>query len=381
MKKLFLTILLLTQPVYSFYGLEKIYNLFTSQLDKAYRAYQHQDFDQALNVYYDCMQDDPYNPQYNYNVGTVLYRQGKFLDAEQSFLRVLDKKMNCPQNLYQQAAFNLGNTYFEQKKWQDAVDAYDKVLLIDEHHENALYNKALALYKIQEELQNNQKHDEQDDESCSCNNPDQKDDAQKQQSQSSQDAQSGQEKSSDGLNQSEKKSLQDQYEDQKNKKSDVSQTDQDQEKSEQLDAEEQEKDQQNSDASGLSDEKDALKKSDNKEDNNLSEQEKSFDKQHKEDMQKDVLDGIDNSSYEDQKQQKDEEKQEGYEMIGKKQDDQLQDSLQNLYEKQASDDERLSDYHAQVMKTLEELEEKIQKHSIKSKVAAQSSRNHGKKGW
>jgi hypothetical protein len=98
-------------------------------------------------------------------------------------------------------------------------------------------------------------------------------------------------------------------------------------------------------------------------------------------MQKDVLDGIDNSSYEDQKQQKDEEKQEGYEMIGKKQDDQLQDSLQNLYEKQASDDERLSDYHAQVMKTLEELEEKIQKHSIKSKVAAQSSRNHGKKGW
>ena len=58
----------------------------------------------------------------------------------------------------------------------------------------------------------------------------------------------------------------------------------------------------------------------------------------------------------------------------------LKNTLQDQYESKASQDDRLSDYHASVMKSLEDLEEKVQKHIIKNKVAQGSGQN-GKKGW
>jgi hypothetical protein len=59
----------------------------------------------------------------------------------------------------------------------------------------------------------------------------------------------------------------------------------------------------------------------------------------------------------------------------------LQNEMQDQYESKTFEDERLNEYHASLIKTLEELEKKIQKHVIKNKVAMQGAGQNGKKGW
>jgi Ca-activated chloride channel family protein len=382
MKKFLLIILFSTQGLYSFFVLQNLYNMSMGKMYKAYRAYESENYEQALDLYDDSMQYDPYNPELNYNIGTVLYRQNKLQDAEQSFLRVLDKKSICSPELYKRAAFNLGNTCFQEKKWQDAIDAYDKVLAIDQHHEDALFNKALAWYKLQEELQKKEQKNEQQDQSCQCDNPEQQDGASEEKNQSS----SGQQQKDQQSTQSEKSDAKEQTVE-KNQKSDqkLEQQKNDQaQKSENGDSLEQVDDGVQSEQKSDEIESEEQKSHDLQEHQSQDplDQQQSLTEKQREDMQKDVLDGIDNLDYDYDKQEEvAEQKEKMHQMVPQKKEPELKNEFQQQYEEKASDDERLSDYHARVMKTLETLEEQIQKHTIKSKVAAQSSRDHGKKGW
>lgn len=59
------------------------------------------------------------------NDGVDLYKKGKITDAEVNFKKGVEKS---PKNL--QANFNLGDAYYKNKRYKEAIKAYQKALLV-----------------------------------------------------------------------------------------------------------------------------------------------------------------------------------------------------------------------------------------------------------
>ncbi len=116
MKLFFLCLCLLSTSCSAGYA-DWLQEIFLGRSYQAKTAYQKQDYDTALADLELCMDSDPYNPECNYNVGTVLYKQQKYSDAQEAFLRVIEDQHVVDQ-LKKQAYFNLGNCYYQQKLWQ-----------------------------------------------------------------------------------------------------------------------------------------------------------------------------------------------------------------------------------------------------------------------
>ena len=61
--------------------------------------------------------DNPHDPLVNYNLGVALYRSHKFDQAAKNFERVLHTKL-YDQELLKKTYFNLGNSYYQNAKFQ-----------------------------------------------------------------------------------------------------------------------------------------------------------------------------------------------------------------------------------------------------------------------
>ena len=344
----------------------------------AAQAYNQCDYEKALTVYHDLMNHDSYNPELNYNVGDVLYKQKKYIDAKQSFLRTIENA-EATSKLVEQAYFNVGNCCYQMEEWQQAIDAYERVIKINENNQQAHHNLGLARYKLKDQQLDNesQKNNQQE------NNENSSEQQEKGENQS-QDSQS--EKKSQSSNQSDQS-------DSKNKES-SNQADQEQQNMSK-------NDQEQSETKNGSDQQDRNQTSDSQEKEQGSQSNSS-----ESGKQSDEVDLNSEKSLQDKLQDKDPGKEEGSssevsdigqddkreqesvsdevdgkDMRGSYKKPELKNKLQDQYEGKASDDDRLTDYHASVMKTLEDLEEKIQKHVIKNKVAMQGTGQNAKKGW
>jgi len=386
-----------------------VQNLFASKQYQAAQAYIAQDYDQALTDFHELMNTDPYNPEYNYNVGNVLYKQQKYNDAKQSFTRAIDHARKSSK-LVEQAYFNTGNCCYQLEQWQDAVDAYEQVLQIDEDNQSAQHNLQLALYKLKEQQMKDQQQDQQQDKKSQEKNKE-KSDQNKDQCQNSQSDGDDEDQGDQGQSQQDKGQQQKKSGSQKNnqgqEKSDVdgdeeNQDGQSQEKSEQKNGQSdkqqsgQEKgfDQQGVDESDGAEESgedqldmnesdqqgdEGKKSSKNKLQDSGHEKEKSDDVMQNFDQTQGAKEDLQKFGQEDKNQAIDDDNKKEAAAAARKKPE-LKNELQNQYESKASDDNRLTDYHASVMKSLEDLEEKVQKHIIKNKVAQGSGQN-GKKGW
>lgn len=394
-----------TGPIDSF----NIFNFWKKQ--NAVKAYQVQDYDDALEIFHNLMDQDPYNPEYNYNVGDILYKQKKYQDAQSAFLRAAEKAIPSSK-LQEQALFNAANSAYQLEAWLQAVQDYQQVLKINEKNQEAQHNLQLALYKLQEqkmqdeeEKQQNQQQDQQqenaqkqqgeqmnDDKSSSQKNSSQDKDCgcEKSQNSGNDDGKSGEKKSEQGSSGNEKEKSQ-QGNQSKDQKKENDSTDENRENGEQQvqqkkDSEEgKESDQQKGDQQKNKEYQD--KGSQDKSDLDNLDAEKLTGTQNQnidEDETKDDFDQSEQASQdqvEDEKQDTHKQGQNQKKVVGAYKKPELKNELKDEYESKASDDDRLTDYHASVMKTLEDLEEKIQKHVIKNKVAMQGVGQHGKKGW
>lgn len=392
MKKIFLLFLFgcsncLAQSV-SWSPINWLQNILLGQQYEATQAYKQQDYDLALIKFHDLMNNDPYNSEYNYNVGDILYKQQKYSDAKKAFLRAIDHARKTSK-LAEQAYFNMGNSCYQLEEWHQAVDAYEQALKINEKNEQSRHNLQLALYKLQEQQskdkskQNQPKDNKQSDQSQN-----------KKENQSTKDTNQSENKSSDGQlqgtnqenikNNQQKKSSEQSEKDQKNmQKSDASEEKQsdlqgadDNQKNQ--DRSENEKEDQTKTSDDQAHEKDMERKQSSK--NQL--QDIGDEKQNYDDMTKKIDNTTQQANQGEQAAHQDmaHADNDKKEMGGYKKPE-LKNQLQDQYESKACDDERLTDYHASVMKTLEDFEEEIQKRVIKNKVAMQGPGQNGKKGW
>lgn len=110
-------------------------------------AYALQNYGEAEVAFQQATLDKPESPTTHYNLGTALYRQGKFREAALAFQVSLRKHTEETKNVPHLAHiyYNLGNAQFKTGDLTRAIESYKHTLRLDPQDTDAKYNLALAL--------------------------------------------------------------------------------------------------------------------------------------------------------------------------------------------------------------------------------------------
>ena len=120
-------------------------------MKSGHEAYVNQDYDAAVSAFQEAALNRPNNPIGHHNLGTALYKQGKFQHAANAFQTVL-LKVNVPNKAA--VHYNLGNAQFKMRDFSAAIASYRSSLRLNPHDEDAKHNLALALQQLETEQPN-----------------------------------------------------------------------------------------------------------------------------------------------------------------------------------------------------------------------------------
>jgi len=112
------------------------------ELRKGNALYAEQKYDEAQNVYRDALRKDPTSYTGMFNMGDALYKGKQFANAREA----MDASAKATTDKLQQAHayHNIGNTYLEEKKWEEAIAAYKQALRLNPTDADTKYNLAYA---------------------------------------------------------------------------------------------------------------------------------------------------------------------------------------------------------------------------------------------
>ncbi len=117
--------------------------------NSAISLYDQGNYEAAIDAYQAAAVNMPDAPEPYYNSASALAATGRLRAAEAALQEALDHldEDSGPQAepLVQQAYYNLGNIYYEQALYEDAVTAYREVLKRNPQNEAARHNYELAL--------------------------------------------------------------------------------------------------------------------------------------------------------------------------------------------------------------------------------------------
>ncbi|TBW27058.1 tetratricopeptide repeat protein [Gramella sp. KN1008] len=192
---------------------------------EAQEALSENDFASAEASYRKAISKDPSNLNARYNMGNLYYGKEKSVNAEQRLKEAAE--IAATKEEKHRIYHNLGNSYMQQEKYQEAVDAYKDALRNDPTDDETRYNLALAKRKLEKEGQGQDQN--QDQNSQDQNKEDQNQDQQQkdqQQDGGGDDQNQDQKPNDEGENEKDKKEG-DQNEDKEKDKGDEQQKDQD----------------------------------------------------------------------------------------------------------------------------------------------------------
>jgi len=118
----------------------------------------------------------PDRPELRYDLGAALYRLQQFPQAAEAFHRAAQRKDS---KIASDAWFNLGNSLFNEQKYDDAVKSYKNALILNHEDQEAKHNLELALRMKQ--IQQQQQQQEGDGENKQQQQQNQQQQQQKQQ--------------------------------------------------------------------------------------------------------------------------------------------------------------------------------------------------------
>ena len=149
--------------------------------------------EEALAAYDKAVTELPSDPGAHFNRGNALFALSRFEEASTEFLRATQA---AAPGLKSSAFYNLGNSYFKNDKYEDAIAAYRHALALEPANARAKWNLELALQKKKEddkkkedekENEDNQKDDKKQDQKDDKKQQEQKQQEQKQQEQKQQE--------------------------------------------------------------------------------------------------------------------------------------------------------------------------------------------------
>ncbi len=153
------------------------------------KLYEEGKYSEAAKVYQEGLTKKPNFGPGMFNLGNALYKQKNY-DAARQTLSVTARQSR-DRAVKANAHYNIGNSYMEEQKWQEAVNAYKQALKLNPQDEQAKYNLSYALQMLKKnqggggsdqnkDQQNQEEQDKQDQ---------QQDQDQKEQDQQNQDQQ------------------------------------------------------------------------------------------------------------------------------------------------------------------------------------------------
>jgi Ca-activated chloride channel homolog len=149
MKRFYIIILFLLPGAWLF-AQEKSY------VHKGNKLYQQQKYDEAEANYRTAVEKKGQNVEGNFNLGDALYKQKKFADAGEQFNKLAATGNN--KTLAAAAYHNLGNSFLENKKLEESIEAYKKALLNNPKDDQTRYNLAYAQEKLKKQQQQNKQN-------------------------------------------------------------------------------------------------------------------------------------------------------------------------------------------------------------------------------
>lgn len=95
----------------------------------------------------------------SYNLGNAVHKQQRFDEAIQNYHQAIGKTTD--KNVQSQLYYNMGNSYFEGKQYQESINAYKRSLKLNPNDDDAKYNLAYAYKKLKEQQQQQQQQKQQ----------------------------------------------------------------------------------------------------------------------------------------------------------------------------------------------------------------------------
>jgi Ca-activated chloride channel homolog len=177
------TVILLWVSTALFFGAAHA-DSFNGMVKKGNSAFTGGDFKQALEFYRQAEAERPETPELQYNIGSALYKEGKYEEAADKL-----EKSFVTEDIKNEAKghYNLGNVYYRTGDYQKAIASYQKALELAPDDIDAKYNLELARKMLKEQLKPQQQKDNKQQQQQ------QKDQQQKQDQQDKQDQQKQQE--------------------------------------------------------------------------------------------------------------------------------------------------------------------------------------------
>lgn len=191
------------------------------QVKKGNALYHKGQFDASIQEYEKALKSSPESPEINFNLGTALYKDERYVDAVAPLQKGL---LSHDPEVKKKAQFNLGNAYYglglqvEDKKVDEAIQVleeslrqFETLMNVNDKDQDARYNHDVVKKKL-EELKKKQQQQKQ-------NQKDQQQKAQNEQSEQQQQNPQNSEKKDDS-SASQQNSGQDQKPEEKNQKED-----------------------------------------------------------------------------------------------------------------------------------------------------------------
>jgi tetratricopeptide (TPR) repeat protein len=118
-------------------------------------AYRNNEFEKAAGLYRKSMeQQSQYGFQAKYNLANTLYKSGDYQGAREMYSSLLSDSLNSEtqSRLYH----NIGNTFMQEKNYEQGVSAYANALKLNPMDEDSRYNLSYALKMLKKQQQQQQ---------------------------------------------------------------------------------------------------------------------------------------------------------------------------------------------------------------------------------
>lgn len=173
-------------------------------INEGNKLYEQKKYKEAAVDYQRALQKNPTYVPGIFNLGNTLFQQGQF-DASRQVLSNVSKVAKTKEEK-SGAHYNIGNSYMQEKKWEEAIAAYKNALRNNPQDMDAKYNLSYAEQMLKKQQDGGGKNNKQD------KNKDNKQDKQDQQNKDNkkQDQNKDQQKDQDNKDQQDKKDQQDQ---------------------------------------------------------------------------------------------------------------------------------------------------------------------------